>query len=709
MAVTLIGEHLGGCTLLAELGSGGMATVYRAVRESDGAALAIKIISPKLTVSQQFITRFEREARVMQAFEHPYILPVYEFGQQDGLIYLMMALIEGGDLRDYLNQQRPTLAQIVTLLEQVGSALDYAHDQGVVHRDLKPANILMNGDQPFLSDFGIAKMKEESTGLTESGTLLGTPAYMAPEQWRSEPVNALTDIYALGVMSFEVLAGQLPFNADNPFSLMYRHLDEPPPLLYHLRPDLPVTLDRVIRRAMAKIPEQRYHRASDAISALREAAGAAVSESRASAALGLLDANTDTAVGLDDAAVGLDTAAPHTTPALLTPYDVVDVGARVLLERADEARRELTGTVAVLAQAATSYIQNLRERAKQRGHSLPYRALESYDLSDHHLFYGREAAVDGMLARLPGAKLAVLHAESGAGKTSLIRAGLMPRLLAGGYLPLYVAVRRRLPHEDIKHILWPDPALIPEMASTSLRDYLKMLTQIVGSNREIFIFVDQFETFFSDVFDEAERAACILEIAECLDDPLLPVRLTLALRTESFGLLARFQPQIPQPFANEFLLRPLTIEEAHRALIVPAQDKGFAYDESVVDALLQDLGGEGGEIAPPQLQLVGGALIEALPPERKQIELDDYQQAGRAEGILRGYLERLLDRLPLGDRQLARRVIESLVRADQSRDVRSFDSVQQEIQAAPEHLERVMTALRENRVLRLYEVDGEIV
>ncbi|MBC7814741.1 MAG: serine/threonine protein kinase, partial [Burkholderiales bacterium] len=417
MAVTLIGQRLGGCTLLGELGSGGMATVYRAVRETDGAQIAIKIISPKLTVSPQFISRFEREARVMQGFEHPHILPVYEFGQQEGLLYLTMALIDGGDLRDYLNRQRPTLAQIVTLLEQVSSALDYAHDNGVIHRDLKPANILMSGDQPFLSDFGIAKLKEESTGLTESGMLLGTPAYMAPEQWRSEPVNALTDIYALGVMTFEVLAGQLPFNADNPFSLMYRHLDEPPPLLYHLRPDLPVSLDRVIRRAMAKIPEQRYHNAADVMAALREAAGASISDSQKVSTHELFD--SDTAVGLDD--INLDTAVPHTTPVLLTPYDVVDVGARVLLERAHEAMREQTGTSAALAQAASAYIQDLRERAKRRGHTLPYRALESYDLSDHHLFYGREAAVDGMLARLPGAKLAVLHAESGAGKTSLIR------------------------------------------------------------------------------------------------------------------------------------------------------------------------------------------------------------------------------------------------------------------------------------------------
>ncbi len=734
----LLHTTLGGCSLDEFLGSGGMATVYKATRLSDGQRVAVKVLSGKFKVLPDFIKRFEREALLMESFAHPNILPVYDFGKTDGLTYIVMALLSGGSLKDYLEHRRLSVAEMVILLGQIAGALDYAHERGVIHRDLKPSNILMDSEgKPYLADFGIAKFKEESIGLTATGMLIGTPGYMAPEQWRAEPVTAQTDIYAFGIMIFELLSGRLPFDAETPFSLMYRHLDEPPPAISRLRADLPATIDRVLKRAMAKVPEQRYTTATSVIEAMeialaqddtRPARSKPPTEPTWGGHTFMMDTHT-TPLTLDADISERKTIPPTRYVATdehkktVTPldfpspaeddevsnYNAVDVGARTLLERAKEAERELTGSAAKLAEQVVHYIQELREQAKYKpaADESPYRALESYDLADNRLFYGREEAIDAMLARSPFARFTVLHAESGAGKTSLLRAGLMPRLLAGGFLPLYVAVRRRPPHEAVKAILSSDT----EMAEKPLREYFKELSRIVGANREIFIFIDQFETFLTDVFTEDQRREFISEIADCLDDELLPVRITLAMRTEYFGLLSRFQPGIPQPFAHEFLLRALTVQEAKRALVQPARSQGYEFASDLPERILADLGGTRGEIAPPQLQLVGGALIDMLPDDRKMIENSDYDEAGRAEGVLRGYLERLLDRFPPDQRRLARLVIEGLVRADQTRDVRTLESLRAEIHSLGVDtavLEETLSALRENRVLRLIELEDSL-
>lgn len=754
MAELVSMQRLGDYMLLDLLGEGGMASVYRARHIPDEAIVAIKVLSQKLLVSTEAIQRFALEARLMQSFEHPHILPVYDFSQEEKQIYIVMKLLGTGSLNRYFRENRLSIQQIIDILEQVAGALDYAHQRSVIHRDLKPANVLMDADgNTYLSDFGIAKFKEETIGLTATGVMIGTPGYMAPEQWRSEPVDARTDVYAFGVMTFELFSGRLPFYGDTPFVLMYRHLDEMPPAISQVRRDLPKTVDRVIRRAMAKVPEHRYPSAGAVVAALKEALKVAealptppsheqtfnisdidlaavwaentADNERDEYLTPILDGRT-IELGAERTPPLIRDAAPSDMPldeefaedeaefyAEYGEYNAVDVGARILLERAKESQEEMEGEAKALAQAVVHYVQELREQAKQKPASTqsPYRALESYDVGDHKLFFGRELAIDAMMRRSPLARFSVLHAESGAGKTSLLRAGLMPRLLAGGFLPIYIAVRRRPPHDAIKNTLLPDPSQAPSLAKASLRSYLRMLARVVGVNREIFIFIDQFETFFTDVFTDEERQTFINEIAECLDDDLLAVRITLAMRTEYFGLLARFQPSIAQPFAHEYLLRPLNMREARRALISPALAQGYYYEHGLSETILHDLANHSQEIAPPQLQLVGGAMIELLPTGRKEITLEDYSKAGRAEGVLREYLSRLLQRFPLQERRLARLIIEGLVRADQTRDVRSAANLKQEFDAQgldTEHLDHILHTLRENRVLRIVELENEV-
>jgi len=268
----LIGRQLGQYEIIAVLGKGGMATVYRARQTSVDRDVAIKVIRPDLTESADFVERFKREARTIAALSHPHILKVFDYGQQDDVAYLVMELLSGGSLSDYIHNKSLSVEEASRVLSQIAMALDYAHGRGIIHRDLKPQNVLLDDTQnSHLTDFGIAKLLNATTALTQSGMTMGTPAYMSPEQWRGDNIDSRADIYALGVMLFQMLTAQLPYKGDTPFAMMHQHVYEALPSLRSLRPDLPLAMDDVLAKAMAKDREQRYNRAGDLAEAFRHA------------------------------------------------------------------------------------------------------------------------------------------------------------------------------------------------------------------------------------------------------------------------------------------------------------------------------------------------------------------------------------------------------------------------------------------------------
>jgi serine/threonine-protein kinase len=266
-----IGTEFAGYRITGVIGHGGMSVVYTAEHLSLGRVVALKVLSPGLASDDEFRERFVRESKLAATLEHPNIIPIYDAGEAEGLLYIAMRHVNGGDLGALIKAKAPLgLGQTIYFIEQVGGALDHAHRQGLVHRDVKPANVLVEtpSDRVYLTDFGVVK-QTSTAGLTKTGYFLGTFAYAAPEQIERKPVDGRTDLYALGCVLHECLSGRPPFDAVTEASMLHAHLVEPPPRLTDVRPDLPHAIDDVIATALAKAKEDRYASCAELVRALR--------------------------------------------------------------------------------------------------------------------------------------------------------------------------------------------------------------------------------------------------------------------------------------------------------------------------------------------------------------------------------------------------------------------------------------------------------
>jgi len=268
----LSGGAVGPYELVDRLGSGGMAGVYRARLPGDGqAALAIKVLPLRPADRAAQRQRFMREAQMTSRLRHPHILPVYDYGESNGRLYLVMKLVSGGTLAERIARGPLELGEVAAILTQVAGALDYAHARGVIHRDIKPQNILFDaGGDAYLSDFGIAQ-PGASAGVQETPGFTGTVAYASPEQCRGEELTPTSDLYALGVVVYEMLTGTLPFQGSTPLAVMRQHLTGPVPDPRAANPALPPGVTAVLDKALAKRPSARYRSAASFSGALNRA------------------------------------------------------------------------------------------------------------------------------------------------------------------------------------------------------------------------------------------------------------------------------------------------------------------------------------------------------------------------------------------------------------------------------------------------------
>ncbi|MFN8371340.1 MAG: protein kinase [Anaerolineae bacterium] len=349
----MIGSKLGAYEIREEIGKGGMATVYRAHQPTVDRDVAIKVIKNSIKDDADAVQRFQREARVIARLEHPHILPIYDFDGSHEPPYIVMRFLDGGTLKDVMKQGLLPFSEVTYLIQQVASALDYAHRQGVVHRDIKPSNIMIDREgNAFVSDLGIARITAAGDGprkgITASGAIIGTPEYMSPEQAMGlNDVDFRADIYSLGVMLFEMLTGDLPYLAETAMGTLLKHIQSPIPKIREQQPELPEEIQEVIERALAKEADDRYESAGDMARALMQMSGSTMTAApvrlRAAAAESLIIRTQVTSGKRQDTESHISTDSRETPPEQQRQVTVVHINMADFEELLMEAAPEEAG------------------------------------------------------------------------------------------------------------------------------------------------------------------------------------------------------------------------------------------------------------------------------------------------------------------------------------------------------------------------------
>jgi len=268
----LTGKQFGHYQIVAPLGEGGMAAVYKAYQPSMERYVAVKVLPRHMVTSEEFVLRFRREAKMLAQLQHPHILPVFDYGEADGYPYIVMPFVQSGTLSQLMQKRSLSFLEARRVVAQLAGALSYAHARGMIHRDIKPSNVLIDESANcLLTDFGLARMAESSTKITTSGTVMGTPAYMSPEQGAGSNIDHRSDIYSLGIILYEMVTGRVPYTAETPVAIVFKHIQDPLPSARKLNPNLPESVELVLLKALAKNPDDRYQNAEDFAQAIQRA------------------------------------------------------------------------------------------------------------------------------------------------------------------------------------------------------------------------------------------------------------------------------------------------------------------------------------------------------------------------------------------------------------------------------------------------------
>lgn len=583
-------RSLRGYRILERLGEGAFSIVYRGTQPSVGREVAIKQIRAELANRPEFIRRFEAEAHMVAAIEHPHIVPLIDYWREPGSAYLVMRLLRGGSLESAVLEGGWSLDKTTRMVEQIGAALEAAHGHGIVHRDVKSANVLLDETgNAYLTDFGIA-LEEAEAADPDASLSAGSPAYASPEQLRREPVGPQADVHGLAIVAYEALAARLPF-PDEPTqaALLQRQLHDPIPPIRNLRADVPAQLDDVLQRATAKDANDRYESVGAFVAAFRDAAGVAAETSRRGAA---------------------------TT---------------------------ISGT----------------------GRN-PYKGLRAFGEADAADFAGRQRLVDQLVDVLDRRRVVTVVGPSGSGKSSVVRAGLLPALsdnrIAGSsrWFRLTMVPGER-PFEELEdglvRLAADRPAALLDVLRDGERGIGRAIRRVLPESGELLLVIDQFEELFTLCPDEDTRRAFLDGLASALTEERSRLRVVFTLRADFFDRPLHYESIGRLVKDSTVPVLPLAADELEHAIVDPAHGVGTEFEPGLVSELVADVADQPGAL--PMLQY---ALTELY--DRRVSDLmtrDAYRDLGGVAGALAARAEQLYAAADDEQQTACRRVFEQLV------------------------------------------------
>lgn len=597
------GRKIRGYQLDELIGEGGFGVVYRAYQDVIEREVVIKAILPIYANDPNFIRNFEAEAHLVARLEHPNIVPLYDYWREPDGAYLVMRYLRGGSLLDKFKRGILwDLDTVARVLEQVAGALSVAHRNDVVHQDIKPANILLDDDNnAYLTDFGIAIDLANSQNLAAMGdenVIHGSPAYIAPEQIKREEITMQADIYSLGIVLYELLAGAHPFENSGLMELLKHQTDTTLPPLQEYRPELPQELNSVIWRATEKKPGLRYDHVTEMAEEFRKI----------------------------------------TNSTELAPTPTTPVRGQAFPLRAVGGKDSITSVINLSA-----------------GPANPYKGLRPFQEGDASDFYGRDELVDTLMNHLAssggGSRFLAVVGPSGSGKSSVVRAGLLPKIrrsvdadwsksfivdMTPGNEPL-----RELENALLKVAIESDTDIVTRMAG-STRGLLESVNAVLPQdNSELLLFIDQFEEIFTLTTDEEKRKTFLNNIHSAAMDPLSRVRIIITLRADFYDRPLLYSGIGDLIRNNTEVVLPLSPDELREAVVEPAQRVGLFLENGLVERILDDVARQPGSL--PLLQYTLTELYERR--DNLQLTLQAYEKIGGITGALAKRADQLFDRL----------------------------------------------------------------
>lgn len=600
-----VGSSVRGYRLEDRLGEGSLGTIYRAAQPQVGRDVAIKVIKPEYANDPQFVRRFETEAQLVARLEHPHVVPLYDYWREPGGAFLVMRLLRGGTAEQRLAADGALPVSTVSkIVEDVGGALAAAHARGVIHRDVKPGNILFDDDgQSYLADFGIAVEHGVRPAGREIASGLSS-RYASPEQLRGDEASPRSDVYALGVTIYELLVGRPAFPAGSTPTPFDTASSDTVPSVVLDRRGLPHAVDAVLTRATAVEPADRFSSVASLVLAFRSAM----------------------------------TTAPGQAPGHESRLPV--------LPSPDETGETGTADTALVDVQLASFN--------------PYKGLRAFEEADAQDFFGRDSLVDELVDRVDRRRLMAVVGASGSGKSSLVRAGLVPRLQDRGWFTVAMVPGSR-PLEELQEALLRIatgelPGQIEQLAASS-RGITQAVQRILPPDgSQLMLIVDQFEEVFT-LAEAGERDAFLGALVGAVDDPRSRLRVSITVRADFFDRPLRHR-QFGERLQDATLnVLPMSRAELTSAIEGPASRVGVRFEPGLVDEIVDDVGDGAGAL--PLLQY---ALTE-LYERRAGPELTSagYREIGGVTGALAQRAEEVYGDLDAADRNGARRLFTRLV------------------------------------------------